>query len=58
MLERRWTFFFGDAVQNGITTVTDLLPTGFHALIVKGLVERAASMVRYQRNKDFSEAYR
>ena len=57
MLERWWTFF-GDAVQNGLSTVTDLLPTSFHALIVKGLAERAASMVQYQRSNDLSEAYR
>lgn len=54
----RWWNFFEDAVQHGMTTVTDILPTSFHALLVKGLADRASSMVCYQRSENLAEAYR
>lgn len=54
----RWWNFFEDAVQHGMATVTDILPTSFHALLVKGLADRASSMVCYQRSANLAEAYR
>lgn len=53
----RWWNFFEDAVQHGMATVTDILPTSFHALLVKGLADRASSMVCYQRSANLAEAY-
>lgn len=53
----RWWEFFSDAVANGMTTVTDILPSSFHALLVKALAERASSMTTYCSSKDLDSAF-
>lgn len=53
----RWWVFFGDAVANGLTTVTDILPTSFHALVIQDLADRASSMANYKRSEGRADAF-
>lgn len=51
-----WWVFFEDAVAHGMCTVTDILPSHFHALLVQSLAERAARSVTYQRSENIQAA--
>ena len=53
----RWWVFFADAVANGMTTVTDILPSTFHAAVVAGLAERASAMATYHRGENMADAF-
>jgi hypothetical protein len=51
-----WWLFFEDAVKHGMSTVTDILPSHFHALVVQALAERASKLAHYQRSQDIKSA--
>ena len=51
-----WWKFFEDAVAHGMQAVTDILPTHFHALIVKDLAERAARLAIYRPSENVAQA--
>lgn len=54
---QRWWTFFDDAVANGLSTVTDIFPTHFHALMVEQVAQRAATMVNYRHSDDRHAAF-
>lgn len=53
----RWWIFYQDAVANGMSTVTDVLPSRFHELVVKDLMARAAAVTTFRHSHDMEEAW-
>ncbi|QLG89136.1 hypothetical protein HQ393_13280 [Chitinibacter bivalviorum] len=53
-----WWGFFEECVSYGLLAVTDILPSHFHALVVKSLAERASQLVNYRRSNSMSDAAR
>jgi hypothetical protein len=51
-----WWAFFADGVAHGLVCVTDILPSHFHALIVKDLADRSRQMATYKNSRDLPEA--
>lgn len=52
----RWWDFFTDAVAHGLDAVSDVLPSSFHALLVRDLAERAQAITRFQHSASVQEA--
>lgn len=53
----RWTAFFEDAVRHGLTTVTDVLPSHFHELLVRDLAAQASRLARHRTSRNLAEAW-
>lgn len=53
----RWAAFFEDAVRHGMTTVTDVLPSHFHELLVRRLAEQASRMALHRTSHSLPEAW-
>ncbi|MDC8784997.1 hypothetical protein [Roseateles koreensis] len=55
---QRWWEFFTDAASHGMTTVTDVLPSSFHAVMVKDLAQKASQISNYRHSANIEEAVR
>ena len=53
----QWWIFYQDAVANGMTTVTDVLPSKFHELMVKDLFVQAKTIANYHHSHSMDEAW-
>jgi hypothetical protein len=45
-----WWKFFEDGVKHGMVAVTDVLPSRFHAVMVRDLAERALRLTAYRNS--------
>ncbi|MCV2371286.1 hypothetical protein [Roseateles oligotrophus] len=45
-----WWAFFADGVNHGMVAVTDVLPSRFHAAMVRKLAERAVQIAPYRNS--------
>ncbi len=53
----QWWVFYQDAVANGMTTVTDVLPSKFHELMVQDLFAQARTIANYHHCHSMDEAW-
>lgn len=51
-----WWAFFEDAVKHGLIAVSDVLPSSFHATIVKAIADRAHALANYRPGADIPSA--
>lgn len=52
-----WWIFYQDAVANGMTTVTDVLPSALYEAMVKQLYSRAVTLANYRHCRSVEEAW-
>ncbi|MCV2361081.1 hypothetical protein LNV08_19060 [Paucibacter sp. TC2R-5] len=50
-----WWRFFEDGVQHGMVAVSDVLPSRFHAVMVRNLAERALRLAPYRSSASVEE---
>ena len=50
-----WWAFFVDGVKHGMVAVTDVLPSPFHATMVRSLAERAEQIAPYRNSPSVEE---
>jgi hypothetical protein len=50
-----WWAFFEDGVNHGMVAVTDVLPSRFHAVMVRSLAERAERIAPYRNSGNLEE---
>ncbi len=50
-----WWKFFEDGVKHGMVAVTDVLPSRFHAVMVRSLAERALSIAPYRSSASIED---
>ena len=50
-----WWEFFEDGVKHGMVAVTDVLPSHFHAVMVRDLAERALRLAPYRNSASIED---